>query len=133
MIWHRYVIARERVWKQRLWLFIRFTPWMAATAWAAANLGLVDSRYACPSPDQEAKAAVVRLHMAVQGYMLEHRGRCPASLEVLVRDGFLTRSQPDPWGSPYAMSCHSAPTYAVEARSAGPDARLFSHDDIVTD
>ncbi len=70
------------------------------------------------------------LRAAVELWRATHDDVCP-SVEDMVRD--VLDSKPalfkDPWGAPYAIQCSDE---AISVRSAGPDRKLGTADDIVS-
>jgi hypothetical protein len=93
------------------------------------------SKYAKPNA---AKVDLAILRDAVNQFRAEH-GQLPTSAEWLdllaSRDGdnasHVWSGKLDPWGHRYAYRPDPAPGVAFEVRSAGPDGRFDTPDDIV--
>lgn len=69
------------------------------------------------------------LHAAARAWFWEGYGPACPSVARLEADGFLDPRQPavDPWGTPFDIACDGR---RVRVRSAGPDRRLDTADDI---
>jgi hypothetical protein len=125
VVWHRYLIAMEGSWK----LALTYSSMVACT-WAGLHAVHVGDR--CHPTTEEARAYVREIRGAIELYRVEHRGRCPASIAAVAREGLLPKRLRDPWGLPYAMRCESGPSFEVEVRSAGADGKHGSADDVVS-
>lgn len=93
---------------------------------ALASLGLIDkARMDAARPQAEAESAAVQLWRAT------HDDSCP-SHEVLVRDRMIDENKgpEDPWGTRLSITCADD---AITVRSAGPDRKLGTSDDVVAE
>ncbi len=68
-------------------------------------------------------------HRAVARFVARE-GRCPTGEAELVGSGLLGSSRPDPWGRPLEYLCQPAEDFLIVVRSAGPDGRFETSDDI---
>lgn len=84
------------------------------------------------SKEEVAKAQVETLSSAIQSFMID-TGRCPASLEELIksqdpkwRGPYLSKQEipKDPWGRPYQYKCPGEQGRPFEVYSLGPDGQL---------
>ena len=62
------------------------------------------------------------LHRAVDSYRDEHDGRCPESLQDLLKKHYLRRLPKDAWGTPFVFRCPGRfDPSSYDLSSAGPD------------
>lgn len=66
---------------------------------------------------------------ASERHMLMSLGKCPHSVDDLVASESIPQARPDPWNTPFDIRCPTE--HGIEIRSGGPDAQLYSADDIV--
>lgn len=88
----------------------------------------------CAMPEAStdtAKKDVVLIDQAAQLYRVQHRGTCPADLEALASATKTRLHMLDPWGTAYDLSCPDSAH--IRVRSAGPDTKIGTDDDIVND
>jgi hypothetical protein len=110
---------------------------MAVVAGAAVALGWLGARlampvYACPGRHMETSTQCRTLEKAAELYTnLEGPTvGCP-TIDDLVRAGLISRLHTsDAWGTVYAIECESDD---IRARSAGPDRRFQTPDDVDSD
>ena len=81
-----------------------------------------------------AKLNVKEVAGAVQQYMIDNSHECPATLDELVNQKYMKKSNlKDPWGKTFAMKCPGEQDAdGVDVSSAGPDKREGTEDDIVS-
>lgn len=97
-----------------------FTFWASLLA-ALSTPDLVDTT----------KREVVVLDQSVQLYQVISGGECPKDVKKLQKKVFPATNPKDPWGTNYSLSCPSPGSALV--RSAGPDRRFNTDDDIRSD
>ena len=111
--------------KVRPWLL----PYVLWVSVGVASVGCDE-----PSADPRSEEAVLRSDMrsiqtAAEAYRAQ-RGECPPAVLDIVLEG-LAPAAPnlDPWGREFQLSCEDG---RVSVRSAGPDGRWDSDDDVLT-
>lgn len=78
-----------------------------------------------------AQREVALLDQAAQLYQVMHGGACPKDVQGLREEVLPDAKSKDPWGTGYGLSCPSPGT--ALARSAGPDRRFDTADDVRSD
>lgn len=85
-------------------------------------VALVATRERSRSGERETRSALYDVRQAVDAYMAEHDGGCPATLEevaVFAKRGVMRR---DAWGRPLRITCPGRqPGSVYELTSDGPD------------
>ncbi len=109
------------------------TPKATPDAGEATRVSPLPEREASLGPLDRARvestrAATQQIGAAVALWRNDHGDKCPR-FEELVRDQVLApnTSAKDPWGTPYDIECSGD---GVRIRSAGPDARRDTPDDV---
>jgi hypothetical protein len=110
----------------------RAWPLIVALLWACfALVDAITYDPGCRSPSRQVRIDLHNLATSLEVYGLQTHESCPPSLEALVEAGLLRRISLDPWGQPYHYRCTVAGR--PEVRSAGPDRRLGTDDDLRLD
>jgi general secretion pathway protein G len=82
----------------------RARPFLAALAMAALVLVLgMRERRAAGIRSTRATLSVV--HTGIDAYRADHEGNCPASLDVLTTEGYLSTPPIDAWKRPLRLTC----------------------------
>lgn len=101
--------------------FHRLRPLLAVIAVASLVI-TVAAREREQAGIRQTRALIVDVRRAVDLYLADHQGRCPASFEELVKASLLGASPRDAWGNPLTLICtgnHAGQNYRLV--SAGPD------------
>jgi general secretion pathway protein G len=71
------------------------------------------------------RATLSVVHAAVDAYRADHQRACPASLEVLTKEGYMTIAATDAWGRPLRLTCPGRQDpLGYELTSDGPDGEI---------
>jgi hypothetical protein len=106
-----------------------------ALTWMCASFGLSllhDYRSTCHGPCKQhtARRGVANIEQAILLFAIDEN-RCPSGNDELIRGHYVAvAGLVDPWGTAIAYSCVNG---EPKARSAGPDRRFGTPDDVTSD
>ena len=106
-----------------------------ALTWTCAIYGLLFAT--APSygggKHRQAYLRIVMIDSALTTYAIENN-RCPETADDLVaRKQLSVADLSDPWNTPIAFQCAVADDLAMKVRSAGPDRRFNTADDVTNE
>jgi general secretion pathway protein G len=70
---------------------------------------------------RQTRATLVTVRSAVEAYMAEHDGGCPAELAGVLEHGGFEQVPKDAWGRPLRLTCPGRHDARYELESDGPD------------
>jgi general secretion pathway protein G len=89
-----------------------------------AFLTLVGLRERDRAGIRQTRAALNDLRHAVDGYLADHNGGCPVTIEMALDYGKFEKEPRDAWGRPFRLVCPASnPGVAYQLMSDGPDGK----------
>jgi len=102
----------------------RARPFVAGAAMIALLL-LLGARERRLVGIRSTRATLAVVHAATDAYRADHERRCPPSLEVLGKEGYMTISPLDAWGRPLRLTCPGrGDPQGYDLLSDGPDGEI---------
>ena len=77
-----------------------------------------------------ARTEIWEIEAAIAHWQSDTDSPCPASLEQLFREKYITKSPKDPWGQEFLYHCPGTSGEAFDIASKGPDKIAGTDDDI---